>query len=99
MMRRITSILLAISFVIVSVSGLQMTFSHKEKAPQVQTMVISDASAVDKTKSFYPKEAHEWFGYLFIGAGLVHCGLNIKPMESYLGLRRKKSVRPQINQD
>jgi hypothetical protein len=96
MMRRITSLLLAIAFVVVSVSGIQMVVGHKDRAPQVQQTAqissanVSTVSTQKGEKSFYPKTAHEWFGYLFIGAGLVHLGLNLKPMKSYLGLKKKK---------
>ncbi|MBP2656147.1 MAG: hypothetical protein H6Q73_3716 [Firmicutes bacterium] len=38
---------------------------------------------------FYSQKAHEWAGYLFIGAGLVHIGLNRKPMLSYFKFRKK----------
>ena len=92
MMRRITSLLLAIAFVVVSVSGIQMVVGHKDRAPQVQqTAQISSANVSTQKgeKSFYPKTAHEWFGYLFIGAGLVHLGLNLKPMKAYMRLKKR----------
>lgn len=92
-MRRITSLLLAIAFVVVSASGIQMVVGHKDRAPQVQQSAQvsgGEVSVKAKEKSFYPKAAHEWFGYLFIGAGIVHLGLNLRPMKSYLGVKKKK---------
>ena len=84
-MRRLTSIILAIAFVVLSVSGVQMTLP-KPQSVQQQTVGNPEDNKVmvKREKSFYPKAAHEWAGYLFIGAGLVHVVLNRKPMVAYL---------------
>ena len=96
-MRKITSIILALAFIIVALTGVQMDFSHsggdRSKPPAVQSMdngnnIAVKASNVPRQVSFYPKVAHEWAGYLFIIAGLMHLLLNIKPMQSYLRIRR-----------
>ncbi|AIF50323.1 DUF4405 domain-containing protein [Pelosinus sp. UFO1] len=92
-MRKITSIILTIAFIIVSVSGVQMAVVPKPKNVQQQMIGNRDG---DKSMAmcgmaFYPKKAHEWAGYLFIGAGLVHIGLNRRPMLSYLRFRKSSN--------
>ena len=96
-MRRITSIILAIAFVIVSVTGVQMALGSKPQGVQPQSIQQQSVPSSDSSKStvkrempFYPKKAHEWFGYLFIGAGVVHVVLNKRPMFSYLKLGKSK---------
>lgn len=42
---------------------------------------------VSQDELFYPRSVHKIAGYLFIVVGLVHLGLNIRPMLFYL--RRK----------
>ena len=86
MMRRITSIILAVAFIIVSVSGLEMSLMPRPKKVQQQVVANSEGSKPVSTTPmpFYPKKAHEWIGYLFIGAGLVHVDLNKGAMLSYL---------------
>ncbi|MBP2635313.1 MAG: hypothetical protein H6Q72_1220 [Firmicutes bacterium] len=95
-MRRITSIILAIAFIIVSASGVQMALGSKPQNAQPQSAQQQVAGNPESGKSmakrempFYPKKAHEWFGYLFIGAGVVHVVLNKRPMFSYLKLGKK----------
>lgn len=88
-MRRITSVLLLLLFLLLSVSGLQMAFSFKDKSflSSQQAQINHDSSQINNirpTKNFYPKEVHEWVGFLFIGAGLVHIGLNRKSIWFYL---------------
>ncbi len=36
----------------------------------------------------FPKQLHEWGAYLMVLAGLVHIGLNYKPLLHHVGLRR-----------
>jgi len=91
-MRKVTSIILALAFIIVSVSGVQMAVGSKPQGVQQQIVASPDgnkAMAVKQEKPFYPKKAHEWFGYLFIGAGVVHVVLNKRPMLSYLKIGKK----------
>lgn len=96
-MRKFTSIILALTFILVSITGVQMTGggghgSEGSKTPVVQsqsagTTPVVNSSQTVRQKSFYPKVAHEWGGYLFILAGLVHLGLNFRPMKSYLKIK------------
>lgn len=97
-MRKITSIVLALAFILLAVTGIQMSSSGGRgpegdgKIPVVQSQAIGNNILVSsakesRQKSFYPKQAHEWGGYLFIIAGLVHLGLNLKPMMSYLKIK------------
>lgn len=87
-MRRIISVLLLLLFLLLSVSGLQMAFSFKDKPffSSQQPQLSHDSTPVTsiRPKSFYPKEMHEWAGFLFIGVGVVHIGLNRKSMWLYL---------------
>ncbi len=87
-MRRIMSVLLLLLFLLLSVSGLQMAFSFKDKSffSLQQPPINHDSTQVTsiRPKNFYPKEMHEWAGFLFIGAGLVHIGLNRKSIWLYL---------------
>ena len=95
-LKRITSIILALAFILVAVTGVQLNFSHgggeEGKPPAIQSSIdgksAAQASRVPPSgRSFYPGEAHEWAGYLFIVAGCVHVALNFKVMKSYLRLR------------
>jgi len=90
-MRRIISIILTITFIIVSVSGVEMAVVPKHQNVQQQMVgnPAGDKLVAKGEKPFYPKTAHEWAGYLFIGAGLVHFALNRRPMLSYLKIRKK----------
>ncbi|AJQ29086.1 DUF4405 domain-containing protein [Pelosinus fermentans] len=90
-MRRITSIILMIAFIILSVSGVQMAVVPKPQNVQQQMLGNhgGDKSIVRGKMPFYPKKAHEWVGFVFIGAGLVHIVLNRKLMLSYLEIGRK----------
>lgn len=91
-MRRITSIILAIAFVVVSITGIHMVVVPKPQ--NIHRQVLSSNPTGDKSTTrgeipFYPKKAHEWAGYLFIGAGVVHIVLNKRPMLSYLKIGKK----------
>ncbi|WP_346355608.1 DUF4405 domain-containing protein [Azotosporobacter soli] len=98
-MRKITSIILALAFILVSITGIQLT-GGKPPASAATVQIQSVASAAPNSenaaapvrqKSFYPKVAHEWGGYLFILAGAVHLGLNWRPMRSYLQPKKQAS--------
>lgn len=84
-MRKIISIILVAAFIIVSVSGVQMVIAPKHQNVQQQMISVHETgiSLSAGQIPFYPKKAHEWAGYLFIGAGLAHLVLNRKLMLSY----------------
>jgi len=95
-LKRITTIILALAFILVSVTGVQMKFPQSGggggKPPVIQggadgNSAVHAARVAPAGRPFYPKEAHEWAGYLFIVAGCVHLALNFKSMRSYLRLR------------
>lgn len=93
-MRKITSIILAITFVIVSVTGIQMAMGSTNKRPAIKSQITesnaiasSDVNVSRKAPSFYPKKAHEWVGYIFIIAGITHIVFNFRPMVSYIKKR------------
>lgn len=90
-MRRVTSILLMIAFIILSASGVQMAVGSKPQTAQ-QQMISNPAGDKSMDRGgmpFYPKKAHEWAGFLFIGAGLVHLGFNNRAMLSYFRIGKK----------
>ena len=91
-MRKAASIALLISFILVSVTGVQMDFTPKtQKMQQVQTSSTGDSEINQKrSPSVYPKKVHDWAGYVFIGAGLVHLVLNRKIMLAYLTSGKKR---------
>lgn len=91
-MRRITSIILTITFLVLSASGLQMSFGTKPQnlSQQPAGNPNSAISTVKREMPIYPKKAHEWAGYLFIAGGLVHLVLNRRPMLSYLRCGKKQ---------
>lgn len=73
-MKKLGSILLFVAFSIVSATGLAMAFKQRSKNKPVP---ISEGEAVEAKevvvgKPFYPRKAHEWVGYFFVAAGLMH---------------------------
>lgn len=84
-MRKIISIILVAAFIIVSVSGVQMVIAPKHQNVQQQMISVYEPgiSLNAGQMPLYPKKAHEWAGYLFIGAGLAHLVFNRKSMFSY----------------
>lgn len=69
-----------------------MDFTPKtQKMQQVQTTSSGDGEMSQKrSPSVYPKKVHDWAGYVFIGAGLVHLVLNRKVMLAYVTPRKKR---------
>jgi len=95
-MRRITSIIVGLTFIALAITGLQMGLFHGEghgRPPFVQSadghadIAIGDPR-MGHQESIYPKGLHEWAGYLFVIGGVGHLVLNHKPMLRYLGLRK-----------
>ena len=83
-MRRIISIILAISFIIVAITSVQMAVMRKPQNLYQNTVSNQGEKTIAKADApFYPKKAHEWSGYLFIGAGLVHIVFNKKTLLLY----------------
>ena len=91
-MRKLSSIILMLAFLVVSATGVQLANVPKDKSPivpQPKLVIPSDGQATDNREiPFYPKKVHEIAGYLFIGAGLVHIGLNRKPLLAYIKLNK-----------
>lgn len=67
-MRKSTSIILAITFIVVSITGIQLLIGHK----------------TDILNFYLVKHIHELVGILFVIAGLVHLKINFKTMLSYI---------------
>lgn len=88
-MRKIASVILLVTFIILSVSGVQMATVPKPQAVQRPAgSPDTDKSTAKREMPFYPKRAHEVAGYLFIGAGAVHLILNKRAMLSYLRIKK-----------
>jgi len=69
-----------------------MDFTPKtQKMQQVQTASTGEGEMSPKrSQSVYPKKVHDWAGYVFIGAGLVHLVLNRKVMLAYIKPGKKR---------
>jgi cytochrome b561 len=94
-MRRVTSLLLLVIFVLLAVTGLVMVFSHgggsrppADFASAVQTG--ERLLAQPRGNSFFPKELHEWMGYAMIGVVVLHVVLNGRLLLQYCGIRERK---------
>lgn len=73
-MRKIASVILLVTFIILSVSGVQLATVPKPQAVQRPAGIPNtDKSTAKREMPFYPKQAHEVAGYLFIGAGASIC--------------------------
>lgn len=93
-MRRVTSIILMIAFISLSISGLHMALVPRSQNIQQQMLGNhnGDKLTARGERPFYPKKAHEWSGYIFIATGLVHIGLNRRPILSYFKPKKTKPV-------
>lgn len=98
-MRKITSLILALAFIMVAVTGVQLDLSHSGGNESAPVHMNSNGAAASHSHagsvahefhqpSFYPKVVHEWSGYLFIIAGCVHLILNLKAMQSYFRIKK-----------
>lgn len=90
-MRRIISLALLITYLALAISGIQLTLPH-DRATNPSAIIAKDTGSTTQIAEkinppFYPKKMHQWAGYLFILAGLIHIYLNRKPIQAYL---RKK---------
>jgi len=91
-LRKITSIILSIAFIILSVTGVQMAMGGGDKQHAMGNNVLAsniaaNVSNIPSQPPFYPKVAHEWFGYIFIIIGIAHLILNIRPLLSYFRIK------------
>jgi hypothetical protein len=97
-MRRITSIILTVVFIVVSVTGVQidivqeilkdsLTAEGNSLTIQKEIAGTGVAIIVSQNELFYPKSIHKIAGYAFILVGLMHLGLNIRPLLAYLKLK------------
>ena len=107
-MRRATSVVLTLSFVLVSLTGLQMGLgSHHGPPPGVSPRLAADADGVGGEEGqmrtpggppghppIYPKLLHEWLGYLLALSGVMHVVLNWRPLLCHFGLRPRKRSTP-----
>jgi len=100
-MRRATSIVLALAFILVSVTGLFMALGprHGPGGPPPGAgfggpFGDDEGGGFEKGgprgphEPLFPKQLHEWGAYLLVIASLIHIGLNWRPLLCHLGLRR-----------
>ena len=92
-MRRVTSLVLLVTFATVSVTGLTMTLfegpGHKSGPPRLEALRLQGnvSAAIERPHpSLFPKGLHELAAYAMLVAGCVHLALNFKPMMAYVGL-------------
>jgi hypothetical protein len=93
-MRRTISLLLLLTFLLVSATGVYMELRHgpKPTAMPTDSKMVSPAVGTGNarpTPSFFPKKLHVWAGYIMLVAGTAHAALNIRPLKNYLGFRRQ----------
>ncbi|MDR3590681.1 MAG: DUF4405 domain-containing protein [Negativicutes bacterium] len=89
-MRKIISITLLITYLALSITGIQLLLPHDRSTDPSVSMAkdnVSTRLAEKADPPFYPKRMHEWAGYLFMLAGVVHIYLNRRAINSYLKKR------------
>lgn len=94
-MRKIASVLLLVTYLVLSVTGIQLVWP-RDKSSKPPIVTTEEAGTVGKITErpkapFYPKGMHEWAGYIFILAGVAHIYINRRPMKAYF--IRKKVTR------
>ena len=99
-MRRTTSIVLALTFILVSVTGLSMALAPRHGPPGGPPPGMDEVGDEGfrgphglggpggRAEPLFPKQLHEWGAYLMVVAGLLHLGLNYRPLLRHLGQRR-----------
>ncbi len=70
-MRKFVSLLLLITFLILTITGIQMLLPHLH-------------GAESGGMPFYPKGLHEYASFLFIAASGIHVFFNRKALASYV---------------
>ena len=94
-MRRITSLLLLVIFVLLAGTGLFMTFGRGGgPRPTVARTAGEEpgnrAGTPSRSKSFFPKGLHEWTGYAMVVLMPLHLELNGRLLLGYFGLGKRK---------
>jgi hypothetical protein len=96
-MRRITSIIVGLTFITLAVTGLQMGLFHGGEGHGGPPFMENADGGMNRPargpqmghrESIYPKAMHEWAGYLFVIGGAGHLILNSKTMLRYLGIKQ-----------
>jgi len=86
--RKIASIILLITFVILSITGVILDIVGPEV--HMKGEVLTRTTEINLLL-----EAHDLIGYVFIIAGIVHTIINIRPIMSYFGIKRRKRNVPK----
>lgn len=96
-MRKVTSIVCSICFVLVLVTVIYTTArKHHEPQRRGRPPVVSQADGARQFRpphgkhGFFPKGLHELAGYTFLLFGTVHIIYNGKCLLSYVGIRRRQ---------
>ena len=98
-MRKPISLILILTFVVLSVSGVYLsTKKYFNPRPPVAAQSQTVGQAPPAAQSAFPvKAAHEWAGYLFIVAGIWHFALNRRAVANYLGINKPLTQRREIS--
>jgi len=99
-MRRITSVLLFVSFIVIAITGLWMVFSHHGPPKRIpsQTPSLSGDTVPQSEKKtaperrrppFFPRVLHEWSGYIMMVLTLIHLVFNYRMMLAHCGIFKK----------
>lgn len=99
MIRKIVSIILAISFIVLIITVIPMSRGGrhreqfgKQRSVSVQQNVSGErntAAPRSEHSSFFPVKLHKIAGYIFIVFGLVHVFYNGRSLLSYIGIKRR----------
>jgi hypothetical protein len=97
-MRRFTSLVLLVLFVLLAVTGVWMARDHHgpRLGPPAVTATASPESGAGaagpgyRGPPFFPKRLHEAAGFALILAALLHLIFNYRTLLSHCGLRQQK---------
>ncbi|MEN6519946.1 MAG: hypothetical protein ABFD46_02180 [Armatimonadota bacterium] len=97
-MRKVTSILLAISFIAMFVTVVSMISSHGHDGHRGRSAVASAVDTRDAPPApiphgrhgFFPEELHKLAGILILFLGTIHIFYNGRALLSYVGIRPKR---------
>jgi cytochrome b561 len=89
--RRITSLLLLVVFLVLVITGLIMSSSHGPHGPGGPSPAnLADDRPIGEDRpnsSFNPKEFHEFAGIVMLVLVLIHLALNFSIFMRYIGLK------------
>lgn len=90
MLRKATSLTLCLSFIILCISSVLLFI-----APEGRVAYWSNWTSLSLSKAQWG-DIHITGGFLFLGACVLHAGINIRPMIAYLKIRSGKTALPVL---